>query len=36
MAVTGIHTLLYTSEPEALRECLREIFGWDNVDAGGG
>ena len=36
MAVTGIHTLLYTSEPEALRECLRDVFGWDHVDAGDG
>jgi hypothetical protein len=36
MAITGAHVLLYTSEPEALRALLRDVFGWDNVDAGGG
>ncbi|MEY2451756.1 MAG: hypothetical protein QOD92_1330 [Acidimicrobiaceae bacterium] len=36
MAVTGAHMLLYTSEPDALREVLRDVFGWSNVDAGGG
>jgi len=36
MAVTGIHTLLYSSEPDALRACLQDVFGWDSVDAGGG
>jgi catechol 2,3-dioxygenase-like lactoylglutathione lyase family enzyme len=36
MAITGTHTLLYTSEPEALRACLRDVFGWEHVDAGGG
>ena len=33
MAVIGTHALLYTSEPEALRACLRDAFGWHNVDA---
>jgi hypothetical protein len=33
MAIIGTHALLYTSEPEALRACLRDAFGWDNVDA---
>jgi catechol 2,3-dioxygenase-like lactoylglutathione lyase family enzyme len=33
MAVIGTHALLYTSEPEALRACLRDVFGWPNVDA---
>ena len=33
MAITGIHGLLYTSEPEALREVLRDVFGWDYVEA---
>jgi hypothetical protein len=28
--------LLYTSEPEALRAALRDVFGFANVDAGGG
>jgi predicted enzyme related to lactoylglutathione lyase len=36
MSVVGIHTLLYTSEPEALRAMLRDVFGWTHVDAGGG
>jgi hypothetical protein len=36
MAITGVHALLYTSEPEAVREVLRDVFGWDHVDAGGG
>jgi hypothetical protein len=36
MAVMGPHTLLYTSEPQALREVLRDVFGFDNVDAGHG
>jgi hypothetical protein len=33
MAITGTHALLYTSEPEALRACFRDVFGWHNVDA---
>jgi hypothetical protein len=36
MAIIGTHTLLYTAEPEALRACLRDVFGWSTVDAGGG
>jgi predicted enzyme related to lactoylglutathione lyase len=36
MAITGIHTLLYSSEPEALRATLRDVFGWRHVDAGDG
>ena len=36
MPVTGAHMLLYTSEPDALRTVLRDVFGWSNVDAGGG
>ena len=28
--------LLYTSEPEALRATLRDVFGWKHVDAGDG
>ncbi len=36
MAIIGIHTLLYTTEPEALRATLRDVFGWEHVDAGGG
>jgi hypothetical protein len=36
MAVTGIHALLYTSEPDELRRVLGEVFQWTSVDAGGG
>lgn len=36
MAITGAHVLLYTSEPESLRTTLRDVFGWQHVDAGGG
>ncbi len=36
MAVTGAHVLLYTSEPDALRATLRDVFGWRHVDAGDG
>ena len=36
MSVFGVHTLLYSSEPDALRAVLRDVFGWKAVDAGGG
>jgi len=36
MAITGAHALFYTSEPEALRATLRDVFGWKHVDAGDG
>ena len=36
MAVIGIHTLLYTSEPDELRGVLSDVFGFDHVDSGGG
>lgn len=36
MAVTGIHTLLYTSEPDELRRTLADVFGFEHVDAGEG
>ena len=36
MAITGAHALLYTSEPDALRAVLRDVFGWKHVDAGDG
>ncbi len=36
MAITGVHALLYTSEPDAVRAILRDVFGWRNVDTGGG
>lgn len=34
MAVTGVHTLLYSSKPEALRELLRDVFRFEHVDDG--
>ena len=36
MGVIGAHALLYSSEPEALRAMLRDVFGWKHVDAGSG
>jgi hypothetical protein len=36
VAVTGVHALLYTSEPEAVRAAFRDVFGWEHVDVGGG
>ena len=36
MAITGVHALLYTSEPEAVRKLLRDVFGWPHVDDGDG
>jgi catechol 2,3-dioxygenase-like lactoylglutathione lyase family enzyme len=36
MGIIGVHALLYTSEPESVRQILRDVFGWDHVDAGGG
>lgn len=36
MTITGVHALLYTTEPEALRATLRDVFGWAHVDAGEG
>jgi len=36
MAITGAHAILYTSEPEALRDVFRDVFGFKHVDAGEG
>lgn len=36
MAINGTHMLLYSSEPEKLREMLRDAFGFTHVDAGHG
>jgi Glyoxalase/Bleomycin resistance protein/Dioxygenase superfamily len=36
MAIFGAHMLLYSSEPEALRAMLRDVFGFPFVDAHGG
>ena len=35
--IKGVHTMLYSSEPEALREFLRDKLGFDSyTDVGGG
>jgi catechol 2,3-dioxygenase-like lactoylglutathione lyase family enzyme len=36
VAITGAHALIYTSEPEAVRQIFRDVFGFEHVDAGGG
>jgi catechol 2,3-dioxygenase-like lactoylglutathione lyase family enzyme len=36
MAIIGTHALLYTSEPEAVRDIFRDVLGWKHVDAGHG
>jgi predicted enzyme related to lactoylglutathione lyase len=36
MTITGVHALVYTSEPEAVRAVLRDVFGWRHVDDGEG
>ena len=36
MPINGAHMLLYTTEPQALRAMLRDVFGWKHVDAGDG
>jgi hypothetical protein len=36
MAIIGAHMLLYSSEAEKLRAMLRDVFGFDWVDAHGG
>ncbi|HTU44492.1 MAG TPA: VOC family protein [Bryobacteraceae bacterium] len=36
MALIGAHMLLYSSEPEALRAMLRDVFGFPFVDAHAG
>ncbi|MGI9595270.1 MAG: VOC family protein [Acidimicrobiales bacterium] len=36
MGITGVHTLLYSTQPDELRAVLRDVFGWNNVDSGDG
>lgn len=36
MAIIGAHMLLYSSEADTLRAMLRDVFGFESVDAGGG
>ena len=34
--IAGAHVLIYADDAEATRAFLRDIFGWENVDAGDG
>ena len=34
--IRGVHTMFYTSEPEALRAFLRDKLGFPAIDVGGG
>lgn len=36
MAIVGAHALLYTPRAEELRALLRDVIGWEHVDAGEG
>ncbi len=36
MAITGAHVVLYSPKAEALRAFLRDVVGWEHVDAGDG
>ena len=36
MAITGTHTLLYSSKPDELRAVLRDVFGFKHLDIGHG
>ena len=36
MAITGAHVLVYTTEPEKVRDVFRDVFGFSHVDAGDG
>ena len=35
-AITGAHSILYSTNPEADRAFLRDVLGFPHVDAGGG
>ena len=34
--ITGTHAIIYTEDADALRAFLRDVLGFDSVDAGGG
>ena len=34
--ITGAHAILYSSDADADREFVRDVLGFDSVDAGGG
>jgi catechol 2,3-dioxygenase-like lactoylglutathione lyase family enzyme len=33
MAITGVHALIFTEQPQAIREFLRDVLEWRYVDA---
>jgi hypothetical protein len=36
VAITGVHMVMHSSQPEQLRSMLRDVFGWTHVDAADG
>jgi len=36
MTITGAHSIIYSTDAEADRACLRDVLGLKGVDAGGG
>ena len=34
--ITGVHAIIFTSEPEGVRALFRDVLGLSSVDAGGG
>ncbi len=34
--ITGLHSLVYSDDPDATRAFLGEVLGWSSLDAGGG
>lgn len=34
MPIVGVHALVYSSEPDAVRAVFRDVFGWNHVDVG--
>ncbi len=36
MAITGMHTLVFSPEADAVRATFQNAFGWDHIDSGDG
>jgi len=34
--ITGLHSLIYSEDPDATRAFLTDVLGWPSLDAGGG
>src|SRR5919107_1259411 len=34
--ITGVHAIMFSSDADGLRAFLRDVLGFDSVDAGGG